>query len=116
MELPPARPAVFPTRNDTESVAAGLEDVEAKEEEFEEAVTVPRIVSQYAAEKIVDELPSDIKRLRGIARKLNNRTIEGYAFEEQLKKSLIEAQAVGGNLSVRSQGGNLIVRSQSNNS
>lgn len=103
-----AQAAVFPSMEDAELVAAGLEDVAPTAGEFERRATVPRIVSQFATEKIVDELPSDIKRLRGIARKLGNRTIEGYAFEEQLKKSLAEAQTVGGNLIVHGETGNML--------
>ena len=102
-----AQAAVFPIKEDTELVAARLEDVAPTAGEFERHATVPRIVSQFATEKMVDELPSDIKRLRGIARKLDNRTIEGYAFEEQLKKSLVEAQTVGGNFIVHGETGNI---------
>lgn len=45
--------------------------------------------------------------MQGIARKLDNRTIEGYAFKEQLKKRLSEAQTVGGNLILHGETGNI---------
>lgn len=89
----PTVPAVFPTEDDTLASAAGIEDVQPESGEFAVLLTVPRIVSTYAVQKVIAALPSDIKRLRAIARKLDNRAIEGYAFEEQLKKSLVEAQA-----------------------
>lgn len=89
----PTVTAVFPTQYDTLATAAGIEDTQSEPREFAEFLTVPRIVGTYAVQKIVADLPSEIKRLRAIARKLDNRAIEGYSFEEQLKKSLVEAQA-----------------------
>ena len=56
---------------------------------------MPRIVSAFAANEVAKNIPSSIGRLRRVAHALRNRLIEGYAFEEQLKKSLGEAANPG---------------------
>lgn len=47
-----------------------------------------RLVSAFATEQVVKKLPKSVATLRSVARSLKNKVIEGYALEEQLKKSL----------------------------
>ena len=61
---------------------------------------VARLVSSFASEKVVKQLPSSIARLRSVAKALQNKVIEGYALEEQVKKSLNEARNPGVGLTI----------------
>ena len=65
-----------------------------------EPESVARLVSAFASEKVVKQLSSNIARLRSVARALQNKAIEGYALEEQLKKSLNEARNPGVSLTI----------------
>ena len=89
--LTPQQTAHLPNDGDLVTTAASIGDLSLLTEEMDSEKSVPRIVSHYASEEVTKNIPSNIARLRAIARMLSNRAIEGYAFEEQLKKSLNEA-------------------------
>jgi len=71
-----------------------------QDQEFDIEEPMPRIVSAFAANEVAKNIPSSIGRLRRIAHALRNRVIEGYAFVEQLKKSLGDAANPGRHLSL----------------
>ena len=70
------------------AVAEVFDDLNFRQEERDKENSAPQLVSEYASSEVLKSIPSTIARWRSIARALSNRVIEGYAFEEQLKKAL----------------------------
>lgn len=91
----PKQQAVMPAPEDLAAVATTLQDLLPTNAEYERPNSIPRIVSAQATAEILNVIPSDIKRLRDLARSTENRAIEGYALEQQLKKKLTEGSQNG---------------------
>ena len=89
--LTPQQTAHLPNDGDLVATAASIADLSLLTEEMDSENSVPRLVSDFASEEVTKHIQSNVARLRAIARMLSNRAIEGYAFEEQLKKSLNKA-------------------------
>lgn len=101
----PAEPAEMPTIGDLEAVAQGTVDYVLLDAEIDEDNSKARLLSAFASEEVAKNIPSSIARLRSIAHALRNKVIEGYAFEEQLKKSLREAEVQFSPLALLDQDG-----------
>jgi len=117
----PAEEAVFPTQESFDAAAERVEDFSECDEDHDTSESRPCLVSAVATDKVIRELPTDVGRLRHVARKLDNQAIEGYALEEQLKKKLLQASQPGNHLTlgigrayVQYQVSKLIVCSTSN--
>jgi hypothetical protein len=80
--------AVFPVAADLVAAASGFADLQLLDEEVDLNVSAPRLVSTYATEQVIKRIPTNVVRLHGLATALSNKVIEGYALEQQLKKSL----------------------------
>jgi hypothetical protein len=89
--LTPAQQAVLPTEHDLNAAASSMKDLRATGEESDTQNSLPRLVSDRATEEVLRTIPGEVEKLRGLARTLDNRAIEGYALEEQLKTKLREA-------------------------
>ena len=89
--ITPVAAAIFPTADDFTAAGTGRGDFVPTVEESDTIEPQARIVSNYAAQQVTKNLPTDVRKLRILAQKLSNRVILGYAFEEQLQKSLTEA-------------------------
>lgn len=98
----PQDSAPFPTAAELAPVAATTaQEFRIRPEERDPRQrSVARLVSSFATEEVINQIPSSIRRLREVARALDNRVIEGYALEEQLKKSLNDARNPGVSLTV----------------
>jgi hypothetical protein len=96
----PGQEALLPTRDDFETAGFIRADFMLQDQEFDNEESMPRIVSAFAADEVTRNIQASIGRLQRTARALRNGVIEGYAFEEQLKKSLCEAANPGRHLSL----------------
>ena len=86
----------MPATEDLEAVATTLQDLLPTDAEYEQLNSIPRIVSAQATAEILDAIPSDVQRLRDIGRSTENKAIEAYALELQLKAKLTEASSQPG--------------------
>lgn len=91
----PILQATFPALGDLNARGNTRDDFARVAGEIDNANPQPLLLSEYATEEVIKQLPSDVSRLRDIALRLNNKAIEGYAFEEQLKASLQRASQPG---------------------
>lgn len=87
----PVAPAVFPTAEDLDAAGTYSTNFTPTRDESDILRSQVRIVSRFATQEVIKNLPTDIMRLRSLAENLSNGAILGYAFEEQLKNSLVEA-------------------------
>ena len=91
----PQQPAVFPAAEDLEAAGVTKADFHPLQAEIDQENAQPRLVSAFASDEVIKNIPASIERLRNIARCLSNKAIEGYAFEQQLEKSLRESASPG---------------------
>ena len=101
----PVEEATFPIADDLDAAGTNPSDFFPTSEESELAVSQARIVSLFATQEVIKNLPTDVRRLRSLADKLSNRAILGYAFELQLQSSLRGANTTG-SLSLTDEDGN----------
>ena len=83
--ITPQHPAVFPTAEDLTGAGVTRADFALLEAEKDQEDAKPRLVSAFASDEVIKNIPTSIERLRNIARRLSNKAIEGYAFEQQLE-------------------------------
>lgn len=94
----PEQQATFAGEADFAGVASNREDLRVLGSEVDDGESFSRILSASATEAIIQELPTNIERLRNLARTLDNQAMLGYALELQLRKKLNEAQQHGNTL------------------
>lgn len=83
--------AIFAAAENLLAAGVTTADFDFVEAEIDQEHALPRLVSAFASDEVIKHIPSSIERLRNIAPPLSNMAIEGYAFEQQFKKSLREA-------------------------
>ena len=93
--ITPQQPALFPAPECLLAAGVASADFDPLEAEIDAENAQPRLVSALASDEVIKNIPSSIERLRNVARRLSNKAIEGYAFEQQLEKSLREATNPG---------------------
>jgi hypothetical protein len=93
--------AVLPVAGDLTVAAVGFADLRPLDEEVDMNESSPRLISTYATEQVIKNIPTSVERLRNLATALSNKAIEGYAVEEQLKKCLDRASNPGASLDVQ---------------
>jgi hypothetical protein len=87
--------AVLPVAGDLTVAAVGFADLRPLDEEVDMNESSPRLISTYATEQVIKNIPTSVERLRNLATALSNKAIEGYAVQEQLKKALTELRTLG---------------------
>jgi hypothetical protein len=104
----PAQEAVFPSVQDLSAAASTTEELEEMADEFEMQASVPRLVSARAAQEVLLHIRAKVETLLLVARASQNKAIEGYAFEEQLKTKLGDAARLGSDLYLGTANGTLM--------
>lgn len=106
--ITPQQVTEMPSVSDLQVAGVGFMDFALLETEGDSGRPQPLLVSSFASKEVTRNIPSSIERLRRVAATLSNKAIEGYAFEEQFKKSLSEAVNPGLSLAVRDQIGQIV--------
>jgi len=75
----PVALAMFPASADLTAAGTDPSDFVVTRDEGDAADPQARIVSRFASEKLIKNLPTDISRLRSLAERLDNRAMLGYS-------------------------------------
>jgi cytolysin (calcineurin-like family phosphatase) len=100
-ETPPAV-ALFPVEDDLTRAATGVVDLAPLDAEIDQSSlqSVARLISTFASEQVINQIPARIERVQNITTALSNNVNERCALEEQLKAHSNKASNPGVNLDV----------------
>lgn len=103
----PVATAIFPTADDLITAATSGDDfVDTTEEHDTPEEPYALIVSNFATQRVLEKIRTNVGKLRSLAKGLSNRAILGYAFEKQLENSLQKSlQQLTNNLQWRNENG-----------